>query len=279
MRGGIMLKRLIKEAIHILTNEHGFIAPQQANMQRQERMLQLGGGGGMFGSGSFGTQGGPMQPPEGGWGGAAPTMGQVNFPAMLEGPGPTPTAGWYEGLDENIRAGIEEPFERQMEGLFESLAGRGTMGSARAGISGAGTDVLAEYQTKAAPIMAQSAWNMMMPGMMMPYEAAMQQYTTQAEQAMRKYETEAGMWGKRAELGFGGAKTGFEAMMEMMMQQKQLQHEKSMQAQGQGQQGAWGPAMSPFEKKWLSSFGELPVWGTRSGEYERENAYPSAWGF
>jgi len=86
--------------------------------------------------------------------------------------GPTPTAGWYGGLDPNIRAGIEEPYMRAMDMMRNQLAGGGQLGAPRAGMSGAAADVFGQYMQQAAPAMAQTGWNMMMPGMMMPYQMA-----------------------------------------------------------------------------------------------------------
>ena len=97
--------------------------------------------------------------------------------------GMSPQSGWYEGLDPNVRAGIEEPYMRQMDMLEQRLGGRGMLGSARAGISGAGAGVMADYMGQAAPLMAQQGWDMMagqrqaeMQKAIMPYNQAMQEY-------------------------------------------------------------------------------------------------------
>lgn len=84
--------------------------------------------------------------------------------------GPAPTAGWYGGLDPNIRAGIEEPYMRGMDMMRSQLQGGGQLGAPRAGMSGAAADVFGQYMQKAAPSMAQTGWNMMLPGMMLPYQ-------------------------------------------------------------------------------------------------------------
>jgi len=118
---------------------------------------------------------------------------QINFPepTLQAVPGAQPTAGWYSGLDPNVRAGIEEPYMRGMDILEERMAGRGLLGSPRAGISGAAADVLGEYMQQAAPSMAQTAWGMMQPGMIeaqrqgwlaqtMPYQAGVQGALQQA---------------------------------------------------------------------------------------------------
>jgi len=80
---------------------------------------------------------------------------------------------------------------RGMDILEERMAGRGLLGSPRAGISGAAADVLGEYMQEAAPSMAQRAWGMMQPGMLeaqrqgwlaqtMPYQAGVQGALQQA---------------------------------------------------------------------------------------------------
>jgi len=96
-----------------------------------------------------------------------PTMEKL----FTEG-GPTPTAGWYGGLDANVREGIEEPYMRAMEMMGQQLQGGGQLGAPRAGMSGAAADVFGKYMQKAAPSMAQTAWGMMEPGMMLPYQMA-----------------------------------------------------------------------------------------------------------
>lgn len=85
-----------------------------------------------------------------------------------------PTAGWYGGLDPNVRAGIEEPYQRGMKMLEERMQGRGTLGSQRAGMSGAAADVLGQYMQQAAPSMAQTGWGMMQPGMLQQQQGQQQ---------------------------------------------------------------------------------------------------------
>lgn len=102
------------------------------------------------------------------------TMPQAGLPgAELQAvPGARPEAGWYSGLDPSVRAGIEEPYMRGMEMLEERLAGRGALGSPRAGISGTATDVLGQYMQQAGPAMAQTGWGMMLPGMLQEQQQA-----------------------------------------------------------------------------------------------------------
>lgn len=98
---------------------------------------------------------------------------------MYSGNMPTmqgPTAGWYSGLDENVRAGIEEPYMQAMDMMRNQLGGGGMLGNQRAGMSGAAADVYGQYMQQAAPAMAQTGWNMMQPSMQANFEAQMMPY-------------------------------------------------------------------------------------------------------
>jgi len=85
-----------------------------------------------------------------------------------------PTAGWYSGLDENVRAGIEEPYMKGMDMMRNQLSGTGMLGNQSAGMSGAAADVFGQYMQQAAPTMAQTGWDMMMQ----PYQGAMSMIPT-----------------------------------------------------------------------------------------------------
>jgi len=95
---------------------------------------------------------------------------QMQAPTM-PGAAPTPTAGWYGALDPNVRAGIEEPYQRGMKMLEERMQGRGVLGAQRAGMSGAAADVLGQYMQQAAPSMAMTGWGMMAPGQLAQAQA------------------------------------------------------------------------------------------------------------
>ena len=116
-------------------------------------------------------------------------MMEPTFQSLFGGGGPSlpgvpaPTAGWYGGLDANVRAGIEEPYMRSMDMMRNQLSGAGMLGAPRAGMSGAAADVFGQYAQQAAPAMAQTAWGMMQPGLlaqqqqgweanMLPYQMA-----------------------------------------------------------------------------------------------------------
>lgn len=82
--------------------------------------------------------------------------------------GLSPTEGWWEGLDEPIRAGIMEPYEEGMSKLRESLIAGGG-GTARGGMSGAAADVLKDAWQDASKEMATTGWGMTEGARMMPY--------------------------------------------------------------------------------------------------------------
>jgi len=93
--------------------------------------------------------------------------GNMPSPTLANiGQAPTPSAGWYSGLDSNVRAGIEEPYMRGMDMMRTQLGGTGMLGNQRSGMSGAAADVFGQYMQQAAPAMAQTGWNMMQPGML-----------------------------------------------------------------------------------------------------------------
>ena len=71
---------------------------------------------------------------------------------------------WYSGLDENVRAGIEQPYQRSLEMARNAMGGWG--GNQSAGWSGGAADVFGDLAQQAAPTMAQSGFNMMMNPMM-----------------------------------------------------------------------------------------------------------------
>lgn len=117
-------------------------------------------------------QGGPVAPTGNvnPYGGAGGILGQMPTPDSA------PTGNWYGDLDPNVRAGIEQPYERGMEMLESRLQGRGALGAQRAGISGAGADVLGQYMQQAAPSMARTGWEMGTEQRAREWEAKMKPY-------------------------------------------------------------------------------------------------------
>jgi len=174
--------------------------------------------------------------------GTQPTWGGVQAAQA-----PAPTGGWYGNLDPNVRAGIEEPYQRGMEMLEERMQGRGTLGSQRAGMSGAAADVLGQYMQQAAPSMAMTGWGMMAPGLM---EQQRQQYGADVMGAQRPWE--AGMATMGQEYGAGMQQAGTQGQMNlaqaqagwgMSAQQQAAQQQANLMAQGQG----WEAQMMPYQ--------------------------------
>jgi len=181
-----------------------------------------------------------------GGGGNAPGFSMPELPNILQGEGPMPTEGWYEGLDENVRAGIERPYDIALDKLTEQLAGEGVLGTARSGtggpaISGAGAKVLGTMAQEAAPVMAKSAWEMMLPGMMMPYQTALTQYTTEADLSGRKYATEMERYLTERGQNIGKQTSSLEASMQDYL--ARLQNSFSTQQEGDD---AWAEEL----RKW-----------------------------
>lgn len=80
----------------------------------------------------------------------------------------------YENLDPTTRASIERPYMRAMEMAREQLGGQGMLGTQRGGgplFSGAAGQRLGEMAQEAGPVMAKTAFNMMMPMQMQGWQA------------------------------------------------------------------------------------------------------------
>ena len=83
-----------------------------------------------------------------------------------------PQQGWYEGMDQNIMAGIREPYQDASKQLTESMGG--TSGSARGGASGTLGATQSDFWSKAGTQMGQQAWNMVSPIQQMGWQAELQ---------------------------------------------------------------------------------------------------------
>ena len=167
-------------------------------------------------------QWGGVQAPSGPqWGGVStPTTPQWGGVQTPQAPGPT--AGWYGGLDPNVRAGIEEPYMRSMEMMREGLSGRGQLGAMGSGetpaFSGAAADVFGRYAHQAAPAMAQTAWGMMQPGLLAQQQ---QQYGANVMGAQRPWEAGMTQQGQQFQANILGAERPWEAGMTQQGQQFQ----------------------------------------------------------
>lgn len=83
---------------------------------------------------------------------------------------PMPTQGWFSGLDENIKAGMMEPYQEASQQLMEQMGAAGMGGSARGGISGNAAAGLGRFWEDAATGMGQQAWGMINPNAMAQWQ-------------------------------------------------------------------------------------------------------------
>jgi len=124
------------------------------------------------------------------YGGQLPRYGGYDIPSAE---GMMPNQGWYNSLDPNVRAGIEEPYMQGMDMMRNQLQGGGQLGSERAGMSGAAADVMGQYMQKAAPSMAMTGWGMTQPAQQSLWQAMLQRNMTQAgtnyDTAMMPYQS------------------------------------------------------------------------------------------
>ena len=82
-----------------------------------------------------------------------------------------PYEGFYESLDEDIRAGIEEPFNEIGEQMLETFGSRGQAGAIGPGLSGAAQSQLAEfYAEEAGPAITRTAWELYGPATQTAWE-------------------------------------------------------------------------------------------------------------
>ncbi len=104
----------------------------------------------------------------------APTMGGIfsGNPYQVPDIGMMmPSAENMSNIDPNIMAGILQPYKLGEQQLMETLGGRGQMGSARGGFSGAGAAGLGKYWGTAAPQIGTSMWNMISPQLRAGWDA------------------------------------------------------------------------------------------------------------
>ncbi len=188
----------------------------------------------------------------------ATTTGATIYQKADIGQAPAPTAGWYSGLDPNVRAGIEEPYMRGMEMMGQQLQGRGAYGAQRAGPSGAAADVMGQYMQKAAPSMAMTGWGMMAPGLM---EQQRQQYGAgqQAQQltagSQAQYAGAANQAALQSQQLGAGSQAQYAGAYNLSQQQAAgYGAQSTLQAQGSAdqaamlqQQQAWQGQMMPYQ--------------------------------
>jgi hypothetical protein len=88
-------------------------------------------------------------------------------PGLPQTPAPVlPTEGWLQNIAPEVMAGITEPYRIGEQYLEEKLGSEGTLGTARAGYTGAGGAALGRYWGTAAPQIGMQAWQMVAPEQM-----------------------------------------------------------------------------------------------------------------
>jgi len=172
-----------------------------------------------------------MQMPQGGWGGSAPSAPST--------PSLTPDANWWENLDPNIKSGIEQPYKKAGESLWEGIMGSGMAGNPRGQTSGAGADVLGEYMSGATSDMISSAWkNMVYPGLVAEYQGALQQYGTDVSKYLGQ-----------GQLQLGGQQALFGGLMQDYMSRLGAQQDQQAKEE-ENQWGFWGKPQ-PGSRGWM----------------------------
>jgi len=105
--------------------------------------------------------------------GNIPTSSLGDYPVSgYEAPsaaGLMPSAANIGAIDPNIKEAVAAPYLEAIGQVTEQFGGG--MGSARAGLSGAGANVLNKSMQTMIPQYTQSLWNMVQPGLMTEYQA------------------------------------------------------------------------------------------------------------
>lgn len=106
-----------------------------------------------------------------------------------------PSTDWYNNISQGMKDAAWEPYQEGMNQLENTLSGRGSMGSARAGMSGAAADVMSDYTRQASSNVTNSLWNMTSPGLQAGWQALLQQQ-------MMPYSMMTGMTSSMLPTGF-----------------------------------------------------------------------------
>jgi len=115
----------------------------------------------------------------------------------------SPTDGWYDSLDPNIMAGLNEPWNDAQDQMFESLGQAGSLGSGRGGLSGAAGAALGEFSADRASAVGLDAWNMVSPGLVADYNSnldmnrtsALNQWQASLQQNMAPFTSAVNLFG------------------------------------------------------------------------------------
>ena len=116
------------------------------------------------------------------WGAGGPTTGLKGLiGAQKSGEGlwdvpeyPQPTAGWWSGLDQNVRSGIMEPYMDMANQMGEQFGAAGMGGSPLTGSTGAFGAALGDQMGQWGGQAALTGWNMLQPGYQNEFNAQLQ---------------------------------------------------------------------------------------------------------
>jgi hypothetical protein len=111
-----------------------------------------------------------------------------------------PTQNWWGSLAPEVKAGLYAPYVEAGQGLMEMMGGRGQLGSARGGYSGAAGAALGELAGKAAQNVGLNAWQMTGPMAMNAWNANltrnMNAYNTGQQERLADYNTAMNVWNR-----------------------------------------------------------------------------------
>lgn len=100
----------------------------------------------------------------------APNTDGYNVPGAV-----TPSAGWFEGMSPDVKAGMWEPYKEAGNQMLEVMGARGQGGSPRGGYSGAAGTAMGELFADAGSQVGLDAWQMQQPGLMAEFGARLGQ--------------------------------------------------------------------------------------------------------
>ena len=90
----------------------------------------------------------------------------IPYPIYTDPQQAMPTAGWYNNMSPEVRAGLWEPYEQGADLLTERMGAGGQAGSASGGMSGAYGDAMGRYYADAQKGVGMQAWQMQQPALM-----------------------------------------------------------------------------------------------------------------
>jgi hypothetical protein len=113
---------------------------------------------------------------------------QYDVPGMIQ-----PGQGWFSGLDQDIQKSLWEPAREGGLQMMEAMGAKGQIGSAGSPISGSAQTGMGRLFADYSQGIGQQAWNMMLPGMEMDYQAQLGRNISGYNQSMLPFQTAANM--------------------------------------------------------------------------------------